>query len=122
AWNEAGDVAASGCMVLTITTTQGSDPPTRTVTGERCIGVRCLSDAGSAHQGSQPVGGSIDADGRMSLDLNSGTADNNVFLDAVIEEGDDGWIGGTWVESHFAGPVAHGRFLLDRTAPAAVEP
>jgi len=121
AWSEVGDVAATGCVVLTITTTPGSDPPTRDVTGTRCIAVRCLADAGSAHHGAQPVGGQIDADGRMYLDLNSGTADNNIFLDAVVEETPAGWISGNWGESHITGTVAHGRFLLDRsylTAPA----
>jgi hypothetical protein len=116
AWNEAGEVAATGCLTLTVTPDPGADPPTFRVEGTRCINVRCESDAGSAHHGSFPVGGVIDQDGRLSLDLNSGWADNNIYLSATVEGTAPGaYISGTWSESHFTGPIAEGRFLLDRS-------
>jgi hypothetical protein len=114
AWNEAGDVAAGGCAVLTFTVEPNTDPPAYTVSGSRCINVRCRADAGSAHQGTSALGGFLDADGRLSIDLNSGTADNNVYLEATVEDTRGAWITGTWTESRVTGPVAQGRFLLER--------
>lgn len=47
-----------------------------------------------------------------TIDLNPGWADNNVYL--LIGQTNEGLLAGEWQHSTFVGPVAQGRFTLQR--------
>jgi hypothetical protein len=115
AWDDSGMVAAEGCMRLTFTAREGTNPSEYDVAGHRCITVRCQADAGSAHQGSNDVGGRLDATGQLSLNLNADWADFNIFLNGAMSDVNTTVISGTWGESWFTGPVAGGTFLMERS-------
>jgi hypothetical protein len=116
AWDDSGNVVATGCATLTFTARPGTDPPAYQVAGSRCLSVRCLEDVNSAHQGVNSVSGELKANGEFFADLNSGWYDNNIFLLAMDVDSWTSQIGGRWGESQFNGSVAHGTFLLDRTS------
>ncbi|MDZ4806504.1 MAG: hypothetical protein SGI90_16755 [Candidatus Eisenbacteria bacterium] len=116
AWDESGAIVATGCASLTFTAVPGFDPPEYEVVGNRCVAVRCVENAGSAHQGSSPVAGRLEANGQLFLDLNAGTADRNIYLQATGMLAFGGYLSGTWGESTLIGVVGLGTFLLDRTS------
>jgi hypothetical protein len=115
AWTDSGRLLAEGCVALTFSARAGQEPGVYDLTGERCLNVRCAADLPDAHHGTNAVAGSLDAEGRLWLDLNAGWADNNIFLLATGVEPQAGYLSGEWAFSTISGPQKSGLFLLDRT-------
>jgi hypothetical protein len=61
--------------------------------------------------GTGDFAGTIGQDGGIYIDLNPGTADNNIFLNGKFENGE---LRGNWHYSTFAGPTTKGIFTARR--------
>lgn len=116
AWTDSGRLLAEGCVSLAFTAHEGDEPGRYRLEGERCINVRCAADLPDPHHDANAVAGSLEADGRLSLDLNAGWADLNIVLAATGVEPRAAYLSGDWTFVAFDGPRKSGVFLLDRTA------
>ena len=99
AYNSKGDLVVEGTLKLTVTK-EGD------VSGTWTLAKKGQSDNVGPQVGSGSLSGKRDGSS-ISINLNPGWADNNVFLNGKIE---GTAITGTWSWSTFAGPTSEGRF------------
>lgn len=106
-----GVVLAAGCLALVFSESPGDSGP-GPVSGRRCLRTGCVPGVPPAFAGAWNVGGSISPAGEITLDLNSGAADFNIFLSGHFARGTgaDGEFAGDWSYSTIVGPQATGRF------------
>lgn len=106
-----GVVLAAGCLALVFTESPSLSEPER-VSGQRCLRTSCAPEVPPAFTGAWNVGGSVNQFGQITLDLNSGAADFNIFLVGHYAPGggDHGAFSGEWSYSTIVGPQATGSF------------
>jgi hypothetical protein len=109
AYNAKGDLAVDGTFTLT-------SIDSATVSGTWSFVAILPAEKIGPQTGTGKLRGTIQKSS-ISIDLNPGWADNNVFLQGIISSDS---IAGTWMWSTFAGPTSEGRFQAMRTVPTQI--
>lgn len=104
-----------GCLGLVFTESPSLSVPER-ISGRRCLRPTCTLQVPPAFPGAWSVDGGVSQFGEITLDLNSGVADFNIFLAGRFDApaGDHGDFSGEWSYSTIVGPQATGRFTATR--------
>lgn len=104
-----------GCLGLVFTESPSLSVP-ELISGRRCLRPTCTLEVPPAFPGAWTVAGDVSQFGEITLDLNSGIADFNIFLTGRFDApaGDHGDFSGDWSYSTIAGPQATGRFTAIR--------